>query len=188
MVIDLRSDVLTKPTEKMKDRMMKATMDDDVYNEDGTVHELQDYCAELFGKEAALYVPSGTMGNFISIVCQCSHERGLEVLLGDKSHLILYEQGGLATIGGVHTRTMPTLRDGTFNIDALHEYIRPKDDPHQPWTAVIGVENSHNTLGGKVLPMDFLARLRSYVKHHSDIRYVITLLLHDQCLKRKYFW
>ncbi|KAK2181102.1 hypothetical protein NP493_410g00003 [Ridgeia piscesae] len=164
--VDLRSDVLTKPTTAMKEAMMEATMGDDVFGEDVTINKLQSTVAEMFNKEAALFVPSGTMGNLISVLSHC-HSRGLEVLLGHQSHLIIYEQGGMATVGGVHPRTIPNLSDGTFDLEVVKDYIRPLDDSHQPFTGLICVENTHNVCGGTVLPLDFLAELRKIADDHK---------------------
>lgn len=158
-VVDLRSDTITKPTRAMRNAMAEAEVGDDVFGEDPTINALQDRVAKMFNMEAALYVPTGTMGNLISVLSHCQ-SRGLEILLGDRSHIHLYEQGGIATLGGVHPRTIPNLPDGTFNLDTIDDYIRPTDDPHQPMTQLVCVENTHNFCGGKVIPLDFLKRLR----------------------------
>lgn len=158
-VIDMRSDVLTKPSAAVKDAMSQATADDDIFREDRTVLELESFMAKMFGKEAALFVPSGTMGNLIGVLAHCQ-TRGLEVILGDRSHMFMWEQGGLSQIGGLHPRTIPNKPDGTFDLDVLEDGIRPKDDPHQPWTGLIVVENTHNYCGGRAIPMDFMAELR----------------------------
>ncbi|ELU12248.1 hypothetical protein CAPTEDRAFT_174489 [Capitella teleta] len=164
-VIDLRTDCLTKPTAAMRQAMAEGSAHDVVFNEDPTVNALQDRCASLFGKEAALFVPSGTMGNLIGVLTHCNG-RGLEVLLGDLSHLVMYEQGGISQLGGVFARTMPTSSDGMFNVSDVDRYIRPRDDPHEPWTALICVENSHNNCGGKVLPLEHLAQVRAKAEEH----------------------
>lgn len=168
-VIDMRSDVLTKPTPAVRAAMASATADDEIYREDKTVLELEACMAKMFGKEAALFVPSGTMGNLIGVMSHCQ-TRGLEVIMGDKSHLLLWEQGGISQIGGLHSRSIPNRPDGTFDLDLLEETIRPRDDPHQPWTGLIVVENTQNYCGGKVIPLSFLAELRKRAdKHHIPI-------------------
>lgn len=164
--VDMRSDVLTQPTPAMKEAMMDATMGDDVFGEDATINKLQSTVADMFNKESALFVPSGTMGNLISVLSHC-HSRGLEALLGDQSHLMMYEQGGIATLGGVHPRTIPNLADGTFDLEVVEDNIRPLDDSHQPFTGLICVENTHNICGGTVLPLDFLAKLRKIADDHK---------------------
>ena len=158
-IVDLRSDTMTKPTIAMRKAMAEAEVGDDVFGEDPTINALQKRVAKLFNMESGLYVPTGTMGNLISVLAHCQ-TRGLEVLLGDKSHIHLYEQGGIATLGGVHPRTVANLPDGTFDLDIIDDYIRPTDDPHQPWTQLVCVENTHNFCGGKAIPISFMKRLR----------------------------
>jgi threonine aldolase len=104
--IDLRSDTVTRPTPAMRRAMFDAPVGDDVYGEDPTVAELEEMVAALLGKEAAVFVPSGTMGNLIAVLSHCG--RGDEMILGDQSHIFLYEQGGSAAVGGVHPRPLPT--------------------------------------------------------------------------------
>ena len=110
--------------------------------------------AELTGKEAALMVPSGTMGNLISVMAHC-WGRGAEVLLGDRSHIHIYEQGGVAQLGGVHPRSLTNLDDGTFSLTELEGKVR-EDDPHLPVTQLVAIENTHNKCGGVCLPLDWL--------------------------------
>ena len=114
-MIDLRSDTFTCPTKSMREAMATAKVGDDVFQEDPTVQELETLAAEKTGKEAALFVPSGTMGNLISVLSHCG--RGDEILLGDKSHISLYEVGGVSALGGVHPRTLPNNNDGTISIE-----------------------------------------------------------------------
>ncbi|KAG7275886.1 hypothetical protein CRUP_033299 [Coryphaenoides rupestris] len=117
-VVDLRSDTVTKPGPAMRQAMGAAEVGDDVMGEDPTVNELQEVAAEMFGMEAALFVPSGTMGNLIAVMVHC-RERGDEVIVGDLSHLHIYEQGGSAQLAGVHSTTVSNLPDGTFDLDQL---------------------------------------------------------------------
>lgn len=157
IVVDLRSDTVTKPTDEMRVAMMEAVVGDDVHQDDPTVKELQEKAAVLFGKEGALFVPSGTMGNLISVMVHCSR-RGDEVLVGDKAHITVYEQGGVASIGGVHPRTVKTLPNGTLDLEDLQSKIR-QDDDHFPCTRLVCIENTHNLMGGRVLKLDYMKEL-----------------------------
>ncbi|XP_064636159.1 uncharacterized protein LOC135493114 [Lineus longissimus] len=155
LVVDLRSDTVTLPNKAMRDAMHSADVGDDVYGEDPSINNLQEKVAKLFNKEAALFVPTGTMGNLISCMIHCN-QRGLECILGDKSHIFLYEQGGIAQIAGVQPHAIPNNPDGTFSIHALKSSIRPLNDVHQPLTRLVCMENTHNFCGGKVLPLSFM--------------------------------
>jgi len=146
--IDLRSDTVTKPTPGMRRAMFEAHVGDDVYGEDPTVNELEARVAALLGKEAALLVPSGTMGNLVAVLSHCG--RGDEMILGDLAHIFLYEQGGSAAVGGVHPRTLRTLPDGTLDLDEIAERIRGDND-HYPVSRLICLENTHNRCGGRAL-------------------------------------
>ncbi|KAK3607428.1 hypothetical protein CHS0354_035122 [Potamilus streckersoni] len=168
IVIDLRSDTITKPTPAMREAMAKAVVGDDVYREDPTVNELQDRCAALFGMEAALFVPTGTMGNLVSILTHCQ-QRGLEAILGDQSHIFLNEQGGIAQFAGVLPRSIKNKSDGTFDIEEMKSMLRPINDPHQTWTKLICLENTHNFCGGKVLPLDFLQQVHDFAEKNDLI-------------------
>ena len=161
-VVDLRSDTVTTPTREMREAMMSANVGDDVFGDDPTVLALQRRAAEMFGMEAALFVPSGTMGNLICVLTHCSG-RGDEVLLGDESHISHYEQGGVAQFGGVHPRTITTLPDGTLDLDELRSRIQP-DDPHHTATRLVCIENTHNKRGGRVIPPTYMARLADTLK------------------------
>lgn len=140
--VDLRSDTVTKPTESMRAAMASAEVDDDVLVKDPTAFRLESEMASLMGKEAALFVPSGTMGNLISVLVHCEI-RGSEVILGDNSHIFIYENGGIATIGGVHPRPVKNNPDGTMDIDLIEAAIRdPKGEIVFPTTRLICLENS----------------------------------------------
>merc|ERR1719235_2927249 len=121
--------------------MSEAVVGDDVFGEDPTIHKLQEIACNLMQKEAALFVPTGTMGNLISVMVHCG--RGDEALLGDKSHIHIYEQGGIAQIGGVHPRTVTNNPDGTLDLDDLVSKLRV-DNPHFPISRLVCVENTHN--------------------------------------------
>ena len=159
-MIDLRSDTVTKPTPEMRKAMAEAIVGDDVFGEDETIQQLENRVAQMFQKDAALFFPSGTMSNLTSILTWCPH-RGSEIIVGDKSHIFLFEQSGAAQFGGVSPRTVPNLPDGTFDIDALQAAIRD-DDIHEPSTKLICIENTHNACGGKVLPISFMKDLKAF--------------------------
>ena len=162
IVVDLRSDTVTKPTREMREAMMNADVGDDVFEDDPTVNKLQSRAAQIFGMEAALFVPSGTMGNLLCVLTHCSG-RGEEVILGDESHLSICEQGSIAQLGGVHQRTIKTFQDGTLDLEELKSRVHP-DDPHYCRTRLVCVENSHNRKGGRVIPPSYMDRLAETVK------------------------
>lgn len=151
--IDLRSDTVTMPTERMRTAMANAQLGDDVYGEDPTVNRLQEMAADRLGKEAALFVPSGTMGNLAAVLAHCG--RGDEVIMGDCAHTFLYEAGGISALGGVHPHTIPNQADGTLLIRDIQEAVRP-DDPHFPRTKLLILENTHNRCGGVSLSSSYM--------------------------------
>lgn len=141
--IDLRSDTVTKPTETMRLAMAKAEVDDDVLIHDPTARQLETEMARITGKEAALFVPSGTMGNLISVLVHCE-VRGSEVILGNNSHIHVYENGGISTIGGVHPRPVKNNDDGSMDVELIEAAIRnPNFEICYPKTRLICLENSH---------------------------------------------
>ena len=146
--VDLRSDTVTRPTPAMREAMAQAEVGDDVYGEDPTVNELERLAAERLGKEQALFVPSGTMGNLISVLAHCG--RGDEMILGADAHIFYYEQGGTAALGGVHPRTLANRSDGTLDLGEVEAAIRA-DNPHYPVSRLLALENTHNRCGGQVL-------------------------------------
>ncbi|WP_455385931.1 low-specificity L-threonine aldolase [Acidihalobacter prosperus] len=157
--VDLRSDTVTRPTPAMREAMARAEVGDDVYGEDPTVNELERLAAERLGKEQALFVPSGTMGNLICVLAHCG--RGDEMILGADAHIFYYEQGGAAALGGVHPRTLANRPDGTLDLDEVEAAIRA-DNPHYPVSRLLALENTHNRCGGQVLEpayMDAAAEL-----------------------------
>jgi threonine aldolase len=148
--IDLRSDTVTQPTDEMRKAMAEAEVGDDVYEEDPTVSALQRKSAEILGKEAALLVPSGTMGNQI---CVMTHTRkGDEIILGENSHIFYYEVGGLAALSGVQARTIKENK-GILDASMVEECIRD-ENIHFPKTSLICMENTHNRAGGTIVPID----------------------------------
>jgi threonine aldolase len=158
-MIDLRSDTVTKPTVEMREAMFTAEVGDDVYEEDPTMKKLEERVATLFGKESALFFPSGTMSNLTAILSWCS-KRGSEIIVGDKSHIFLYEQSGASQFGGVSYRPVTNLADGSMDISTILECIR-EEDIHEPSTELICIENTHNVCGGKIIPESFMVELQN---------------------------
>ncbi|XP_045601273.1 uncharacterized protein [Procambarus clarkii] len=153
-IVDLRSDTVTQPSREMKEAMFDAPVGDDVFSEDPTVKALEEKVARMLEKEAALFVPSGTMANLICVLTHC-WGRGSEIIVGDQSHLHLWAQGGIAQVGSVHHRTVKNLPDGTFSLQELRSLVRG-DDPHWPVTTLVCIENTHNMMGGKALPLQWM--------------------------------
>ncbi|CAA9551045.1 MAG: Low-specificity L-threonine aldolase [uncultured Thermomicrobiales bacterium] len=151
--IDLRSDTVTRPTPAMRRAMAEAEVGDDQYGEDPTVHRLEARAAAMLGKEAALYVASGTMGNLVALLAHCG--RGDEAILGDESHIFWYESGGAAALGGIAFNLRPTDRFGRLALDDIAGAIRPVRAGY-PRTGVICLETTHNRCGGVALPVDYL--------------------------------
>ncbi|XP_043685678.1 probable low-specificity L-threonine aldolase 2 isoform X1 [Vespula pensylvanica] len=158
-VVDLRSDTLTKPTKAMRLAMFNAEVGDDVYEEDPTVKKLEEKAATLMGKEAALFVTSGTMGNLIAIMTHCD-VRGSEAYCGEESHTILHEQGGAAQLGGVTLCPLPNNPDGSFDLALLRNKLR-NDRLHEPISKLVIVEN---TINGKIVPQDWIIELAGLAK------------------------
>jgi threonine aldolase len=162
--IDLRSDTVTLPTEEMRQVMAGAEVGDDVFGEDPTVNRLEAEAARCMGKEAALFVPSGTMANLSALLTHCG--RGAEVILGDQSHIFLKEAGGLAALGGLNAHTLPNLPDGTMDLGQIEAAIRD-EDVHHPRTRLICVENTHNRCSGAPLPLEYMDALYTLAKKHD---------------------
>ena len=162
-MIDLRSDTVTLPTPAMRRAMADAEVGDDVYGEDPTVNRLEALAAERMGQEAALFVPSGTMGNLISVLTHV--RRGQEVILGDESHIFIHEVGGASALGGAVFHTVPTNPDATLSLEAIEGAIRPSSrDVHYAEAGVICLENTHNRRGGAVLPPDYVERVGAFAR------------------------
>ena len=164
-MIDLRSDTVTLPTNKMKQFIMDSPLGDDVYGEDPSVNLLQKKIAKIFNKESALFVPSGTMANLISVLTHCN--RGDEVILGNKSHIFFYEAGGISAFGGVHSHQINNNDDGTININDIVSAIRKKGDDHFPKTKLICLENTHNACYGSPINTDFFNEVKNIAKKHN---------------------
>ncbi|KNA14150.1 hypothetical protein SOVF_110180 [Spinacia oleracea] len=167
MVVDMRSDTVTKPTEAMRTAMANAEVDDDVLGYDPTALRLETEMARIMGKEAGLFVPSGTMGNLISVLVHCE-VRGSEVILGDISHIHIYENGGISTLGGVHPRTVKNNKDGTMDLELIEASIRdPNGELFYPMTRLICIENSHANSGGRCLSLEYTDKVGELAKKHG---------------------
>nr|MDJ0720185.1 low-specificity L-threonine aldolase [Desulfobacterales bacterium] len=162
--IDLRSDTLTLPTPDMRRAMAEARLGDDVFGEDPTVRRLEEMAADIAGKQAALFVPSGTMANLVSLLTHCG--RGDEFIVGDQAHIFYYEQGGSAQVGGIHPRTVANRPDGTLDLEAVAHAIRA-DDVHFPRSRLIALENTHNRCNGTPLPPDYLGEVAALAAGHG---------------------
>lgn len=160
-IVDLRSDTVTRPTAAMREAMANAVVGDDVFGEDPTINRLQEMAAERMGKEAGLFVPSGTMGNLVAILTHCG--RGDEVIMGDLAHTFLFEVGGISALGGVFPHTLPNLSDGTLEIDAIRGAIR-SDDIHFPTSRLVVLENTHNRCGGVPISVEYMKKVGKLAK------------------------
>lgn len=166
--IDLRSDTVTHPTDAMRAAMASAKVGDDVYGEDPTVNRLQEIAADMLGMEAAIFVPSGTMGNLAALLAHCG--RGDEIIVGDRAHTYIFEAGGVSALGGVHTFSVPNNPDGSIDLQAIENAIRA-DDAHYPHTACIALENTHNLCGGSFLSEE-------YTRSVADLAHSRNISLH----------
>ena len=146
--IDLRSDTVTLPTQTMREAIFHAELGDDVFGEDPTTNRLEKMAAELMGKEAAILVASGTMGNLVSVLTHC--RRGEEVILGDQSHTFLYEAGGMSAVGSIHPHTIVNQPDGSMRLEDIQAAIRGSN-VHFPRSRLICLENTHNRCYGSAL-------------------------------------
>jgi len=160
-VIDLRSDTVTRPGRAMLEEMMAAPVGDDVYGDDPTVNELQRYAAELSGKEAALFLPTGTQANLVALLSHC--ERGEEYIVGQGAHNYLYEAGGAAVLGSIQPQPIDAAADGTLPLDKVAAKIKA-DDIHFARTKLLSLENTHN---GKVLPRDYLKQAWEFTRERG---------------------
>lgn len=164
-LVDLRSDTVTRPTDAMRAAMANAEVDDDVLGSDPTADQLQHQVAKVMGKEAGLFVASGTMGNLISVLVHCE-VRGSEVILGSDSHIHLYENGGISTIGQVHPRVVPNKEDGTMDLRKIEASIR-HPELYYPTTRLICIENTHANSGGRCITADYTDKLGELAKSYG---------------------
>jgi threonine aldolase len=165
-LIDLRSDTVTQPTLEMRDAMLSAPVGDDVYGEDPTVNELEAYAAELIGKEAALFAPSGTQTNLLAILSHC--QRGHEYIVGQTAHTYQYEGGGAAVLGSVQPCPIAFDAAGCLPLDEVEAAIKP-DDFHFAITRLVCLEN---TQGGKVLDLGYLQAFSDLAQKHGLLRHL----------------
>ena len=170
MTVDLRSDTVTRPTPAMREAMARAELGDDVFGDDPSVNALQEQIAALLGKEAALFMPSGTQSNLAGIMSHCG--RGDEYIVGQGAHTYRYEAGGAAVLGSVQPQPLPHQPDGSLGLADIEGAIKP-DDEHFARSRLLALEN---TIGGKVLPMTYLdeatalARSRGLATHLDGAR------------------
>ncbi|HEX2978804.1 MAG TPA: low-specificity L-threonine aldolase [Anaerolineaceae bacterium] len=162
--VDLRSDTVTLPSEKMRRAMAEAELGDDVYGEDPTINRLQEKAAARMGKEAGLYVPSGTMGNLIAVLTHCG--RGDEAIMGNMGHTFIFEAGGSAALGGVHPYALQNQPDGTMDLNDIRHAIR-SDDVHFPTSRLIILENTHNRCGGVPISVEYTRMVGQLAKDHG---------------------
>ncbi|RPJ28546.1 MAG: low-specificity L-threonine aldolase [Chloroflexi bacterium] len=166
--IDLRSDTVTQPTPEMREAMAEAEVGDDVYRDDPTVNRLEELAAGMLGKEAALFVPSGTMGNLIALLVHC--QRGEEVIVGNQSHIYLNEAGGMSALGGIQPCPVQNQADGTLAPEDILASIRT-EDVHHPITRLVCLENTQNICGGVPLTS-------AYTRQVGDLAHGKDLFLH----------
>ncbi len=160
-MIDLRSDTVTRPTEEMRQAMAQALVGDDVYGDDPTVNDLEEYAAQRHGFEAALFTTSGTQANLLALMSHC--ERGDEYLCGQQAHNYKYEAGGAAVLGSIQPQPIENNPDGTLCFDKLRMAIKP-DDFHFARTKLLSLEN---TINGKVLPISYMSEARKFCNQHQ---------------------
>lgn len=154
--IDLRSDTVSWPTPEMREAMANAPVGDDVYDEDPTINQLQQDAADMLGKEAGLFVTSGTQGNIIAALTHCG--RGDEMILAREAHMFRYEQGASSGLGGIQPNVLDVQPDGTLKLDAIQRAIR-SDDQHFPRTKLICLENTQGTIGGIPVTAEYTAQV-----------------------------
>ena len=160
-MIDFRSDTVTRPTPAMRDAMANAPVGDDVYGDDPTVNDLEQWAAERHGFESALFCSSGTQANLLSLMAHC--ERGDEYLCGQQAHNYMFEGGGAAVLGSIQPQPIENEKDGTIPFAKLTAAIKP-DDAHFARTRLLSLEN---TINGKVLPLSYMAEAREFVNQHN---------------------
>lgn len=164
MRVDLRSDTVTMPTPEMRHAMATAPLGDDVFGDDPTVNRLEEVAAAMLGKQAAVFVPSGTMGNLIGVAVNA--QRGEELIADADSHVFQYETAGAAAVAGVQIRPVATPA-GVMSAAQVVDAVRPRDDPHQPISAAVTFEDTHNRHGGVVWPIADLRAAATAARDHG---------------------
>lgn len=155
-IIDLRSDTVSQPSSAMLHSATTAMTGDDVMGEDPTVLSFEAYAADLFGKESALFVPTGTMGNLCAIIAHCHYNKSAEIIIGTKSHINLYEGGGYGNVAGVSCKQISEDENGMFAINDIKDAFRIDNDDHYAKSTLICLENTHNMLGGIALSASYI--------------------------------
>lgn len=163
-IIDMRSDTVTQPTPSMREAIYRAEVGDDVLGEDPTINRLEEMAAEKMGKQAGLFVASGTMGNLIAVLVHC--QRGEEAIMGHLGHTFLFEGGGISALGGVFVHTMPNQPDGTILLDDIANGIRGSDI-HQAVSRLLILENTHNRCGGTVISPEYMSQAGELVHNRG---------------------
>ncbi|WP_447886945.1 low-specificity L-threonine aldolase [Serratia fonticola] len=161
MLIDLRSDTVTQPSAEMRTAMAQADVGDDVYGDDPTVNALQAEAVRLSGKEAALFLPTGTQANLVALLSHC--QRGEEYIVGQQAHNYKYEAGGAAVLGSIQPQPIEANPDGTLPLDKVAAAIKP-DDFHFAKTRLLSLEN---TISGRVLPLEYLQQAWQFTREHK---------------------
>ena len=169
-MIDFRSDTVTQPSPEMREAIFNAQVGDDVFGDDPTINILEEMAADRLGKEQALFVASGTMGNLVSILSHSN--RGDEIIVGDKSHIFKYEAGGASALGGVAYHTVKNHEDGKIDPDDVLNAIRDASDNHNPKTSMIALENTQNMCGGRVLDQ-FETKIFSDIAKNNNLKFHI---------------
>jgi threonine aldolase len=163
--IDLRSDTVTRPTDAMRRAMASADLGDDVFGDDPTVNELEERAADLLGKEAGLFVASGTMGNLVSLMAHLG--RGQEVIAGQTHHLVIDEAAGHAVIVGASARALEDRPDGTLDLGAIEEAFRDPNDPHEPLSGLVTLENTHAHSMARPLTPTYEREVAAIARRHG---------------------
>jgi len=167
---DFRSDTVTRPTPLMRQAMAQAEVGDDVYGEDPTINRLETRSAELLGKEDALFVTSGTMGNLLAVLAAC--ERGAEAIMGRQGHTFLHEAGGVSVLGGVVMHTIPNQPDGSLALEDLQGALRDPTDFHEPISRMVILENTQNACGGMPLSVEYTDSVAAFARQHGLILHI----------------
>ncbi len=181
-MIDLRSDTVTLPTDEMRKAMAVAEVGDDVYGEDPSINRLEEIAANKMGKEAGLFIPSGTMGNLIAMLTHV--QRGEEAIMGDQAHTFIYEVGGVSALGGIMVHTVPNQSDGTMKLTDLQNAIRSVD-VHFPTTRLIALENTHNRCGGVVITPEYIESVRMLAQENGLIVHMDGARIFNAAVKLK---